>query len=171
MDDQNPLYFKEVHAFQSYGFQIFFSCFKKYFCLCAFYDPLTINIQFLLKWKKISPLADIDECSTGTHNCDANANCFNTRGYFSCTCKTGFQGNGVNCIGMTSMLIKVITSRKQKEKVVIKIQSNHTCNLLFVCRIRTLNYVADDDEKLHEIGLYRYSACMRCNRVNCNLFP
>ena len=62
-------------------------------------------------YKKISPLADIDECSIGTHNCHANANCLNTRGSFSCTCKTGFQGNGVNCIGMASVLIKVMISR------------------------------------------------------------
>ena len=45
--------------------------------------------------------ADVNECKTGEHNCDANANavCNNTEGSFECTCKPGYSGNGVNCTG------------------------------------------------------------------------
>ena len=45
--------------------------------------------------------ADVNECKTGEHNCDANANavCKNTEGSFECTCKPGYSGNGVNCTG------------------------------------------------------------------------
>ena len=42
--------------------------------------------------------ADIDECSRGSHNCDARAACGNTIGSFECFCMTGFQG-GVNITG------------------------------------------------------------------------
>ena len=43
---------------------------------------------------------DIDECQTNTDNCDANAQCDNTIGSFTCTCLDGFNGDGVTCTGI-----------------------------------------------------------------------
>ncbi|PFX26094.1 Uromodulin [Stylophora pistillata] len=40
---------------------------------------------------------DIDECSHGSHLCDANANCANTVGSYNCTCKEGYIGDGRSC--------------------------------------------------------------------------
>jgi len=44
-----------------------------------------------------STCTDIDECTSNTDNCDANATCNNMVGSFSCTCNAGFSGNGVTC--------------------------------------------------------------------------
>lgn len=40
--------------------------------------------------------ADIDECTAGTSNCHAYADCSNTLGSFTCTCTSEFEGDGVN---------------------------------------------------------------------------
>eukprot|EP00123_Amoebidium_parasiticum_P017457 comp23860_c0_seq1/m.41749 comp23860_c0_seq1/g.41749 ORF comp23860_c0_seq1/g.41749 comp23860_c0_seq1/m.41749 type:complete len:1713 (-) comp23860_c0_seq1:397-5535(-) len=38
-----------------------------------------------------------DPCGTGKHNCHAQTNCTNVNNYPTCTCKTGYEGNGQNC--------------------------------------------------------------------------
>lgn len=44
-------------------------------------------------------LLDIDECQSGTHNCDVNAECTNSQGSYTCTCKEGYRANGDTCEG------------------------------------------------------------------------
>ena len=44
--------------------------------------------------------ADINECSENRGGCHVNADCHNKPGSYSCTCKTGYSGNGANCIGI-----------------------------------------------------------------------
>ena len=42
--------------------------------------------------------ADINECeSNDSDNCDENAQCTNTDGSFTCTCNSGYSGDGVSC--------------------------------------------------------------------------
>ena len=48
--------------------------------------------------------ADIDECESEEDNCHENANCANTEGSFTCSCNSGYTGDGVNC---TSKLAKL----------------------------------------------------------------
>ena len=41
--------------------------------------------------------ADIDECTTGQHGCNENANCMNTLGSYVCQCFNSFIGDGHQC--------------------------------------------------------------------------
>ena len=41
--------------------------------------------------------ADINECQSGENDCDVSASCENTGGNYTCHCRMGFSGNGINC--------------------------------------------------------------------------
>ena len=51
-------------------------------------------------------LLDIDECNSGSHDCDVNANCTNINGSHSCTCKEGYTGKGESCQGKIRLYFK-----------------------------------------------------------------
>ena len=42
-------------------------------------------------------MTDIDECLEDP--CHSNATCSNTDGSYSCSCNTGYSGNGFSCTG------------------------------------------------------------------------
>ena len=70
----------------------------------TFVEPQTLekNLYDQNDWNSLTGLCftDINECIDNVHNCDANAVCNNTVGSFTCSCKTGYSGNGVMCMGM-----------------------------------------------------------------------
>ena len=40
----------------------------------------------------------MDECSEESSNeCDVNAECTNTEGFYTCKCRDGYLGDGKNC--------------------------------------------------------------------------
>ena len=53
------------------------------------------------KWLCIDP-PEINECTTGSHNCYSTDHCLNTLGSFTCTCPSGYvlSGNGYSCFGI-----------------------------------------------------------------------
>ena len=64
--------------------------------------PLCPGVWFLINYSfPFSLTSDIDECSAVLNPCDEKADCSNTDGSYSCTCKQGFTGDGSTCEGTT----------------------------------------------------------------------
>ena len=51
-------------------------------------------------------MLEIDHCLSNP--CDTNAICSNTRNSFSCKCKAGFVGNGIQCKGIEQFFSVVL---------------------------------------------------------------
>ena len=58
-----------------------------------------IPIIFIYDICFFSDYLDIDECSGGQHTCHSQAYCTNSAGSYSCTCNSGYSGNGRSCSG------------------------------------------------------------------------
>ena len=54
-----------------------------------YYPTLIIKYSF----------TDIDECDLDTDMCHQQATCTDTEGSYSCTCNSGYSGNGLECNG------------------------------------------------------------------------
>ena len=55
--------------------------------------------SLLVIFLSISFQLDIEECRGSNNVCDDNAYCSNTVGFYNCTCKEGFTGDGHSCSG------------------------------------------------------------------------
>ena len=49
-------------------------------------------------------LTDFNECGTAS-NCDVNADCANTDGSYTCSCSSGYSGDGMSCTGKKQLYI------------------------------------------------------------------
>ena len=63
---------------------------------CCFYVFLNDNLFIVICAFFCS---DINECVRGLHKCSSDAFCNNIKGFYICTCKPRFTGNGRECKG------------------------------------------------------------------------
>lgn len=60
---------------------------------------LTLNKNIQFTFLSIFLASDYDECSNNANDCHTESTCSNEEGSFSCTCKSGYDGDGVTCKG------------------------------------------------------------------------
>ena len=65
----------------------------------SFLFCILTKLSYFSTLKNVLLILEIDECNNGTDNCHANATCNNTIGSYTCSCNTGFTGDGVTCTG------------------------------------------------------------------------
>ena len=49
-------------------------------------------------WLTLINQLDLDECDINTDDCHDNATCTDTDGSYKCTCNTGYEGDGMDCL-------------------------------------------------------------------------
>lgn len=94
--------------------------------------------NFIKEWKAfynftiiLFTILDINECLGNP--CDVNAKCDNSPGSFSCTCNTGYSGNGFACKGKCTF---------QKRRTIlwqrncIQVFQSKLCQTIVRCTIR-----------------------------------
>ena len=70
-----------------------------YSIICTFASILKLLDLLFPCFPFVTRRSDIDECSSGNHDCHQNATCVNTAGHYDCICKPGLTGDGRNCSG------------------------------------------------------------------------
>ena len=63
----------------------------------AYQMPENNTIQPRLAMCRDAQCLRVNECVDGTHNCSLNAQCADTADSYTCTCNTGYTGDGVVC--------------------------------------------------------------------------
>ena len=64
----------------------------------CYYEMLEISFSII-----VFHFSDINECTTGTADCDINSSCFNTDGSYQCLCKDGYTRDGKSCQGLNRL--------------------------------------------------------------------
>ena len=52
---------------------------------------------------------DIDECTTGTHNCKSTERCINKPGRFTCKCANGYRSVNKTCEGTADKIHQLVS--------------------------------------------------------------
>ena len=66
-------------------------------------------------------LADDDECTDGTDQCDTNAACTNSDGSYTCVCNVGYTGDGFTCTGMKMFPLLKICFHSVKSLLLVQV--------------------------------------------------
>ncbi len=64
----------------------------------------------LIDNSRVWSTVDLDECTSGKHNCHQLGVCSNNIGSFTCHCQRGYTGNGTFCAGIVVLRDRLVSS-------------------------------------------------------------
>ena len=94
----DPLHFAPIHVCVS-AFTVCSSIFVPILLvilMASSYNKSSDHMFFILLWLGT---VDVNECTNGTDRCHSRATCHNTQGSYTCSCNSGYIGNGFSCTG------------------------------------------------------------------------
>ena len=92
-----------------------------------------------------------NECLDGSNDCSLNADCHNTFGSYTCSCKYGFSGNGFKCVskwtGLSTTHIVMIDKYRELEMSEQFLDIDHLISRTLITHVMLLLYLfLDIDE-------------------------
>jgi len=108
---------------------------------------------------------DVNECALGTSTCDTNAICTNTPGSFTCTCKPGYAGDGINCERVFPTLLSQATGTTTGDEVTLGALGANSSNDLYVAVI-SIDTLTRTVSSVGGLGLTWSALITQCNGAN-----
>ena len=68
---------------------------------------IDLTMEFDADYNPATCVANVNECADNTHDCDVNASCDDTADGFTCSCNTGFTGDGETCVDIDECLLEI----------------------------------------------------------------
>jgi len=115
--------------------------------------------------------ADIDECELDTDNCHVNATCTDVIGGFVCTCNSGFEGNGVNCISKKFLCIIAMSPTYDDLSIIVWVDYSYLRNSMHSYRNLSLHADTIDECELDTDNCHVNATCtdvIGCFVCTCN---
>ena len=92
-------------------------------------NPLEINVLY---WTLCVYIWDLNECTSGVHNCHDLGVCTNNVGSFTCHCQRGYTGNGMWCAGNVVVIFCIFTLPVWDVSLPLVDNPNISCRI-FIC--------------------------------------
>ncbi|XP_015738631.1 uromodulin-like 1 isoform X1 [Coturnix japonica] len=123
-----------------------------YYIIAAFRDAIEHSSYFIVDKNSLS-INDYDECETKEDDCSPDASCYNTLGFYYCSCNDGFadvnpERPGRNCAAFPTSREGTVVDKKPVSSAVLPAASLETST--FVSSFVSLNLSATQNKVLEE---------------------
>ncbi|XP_031412191.1 uromodulin-like 1 [Meleagris gallopavo] len=123
-----------------------------YYIITAFHDAIEHSSYFKVDKNSLF-INDYDECKSKEDDCSPDASCYNTLGFYHCSCNDGFadvhpERPGRNCAAFPTSQEGIVVDRKPVPSAVLPVASLETST--YISSIASLNLSATQNKALED---------------------